>query len=270
MLPCCSLLLSCGFDSTGTSGGSPVTLADMSDTGGSTDEDGSSDRDDADAPGSVSNTGESTTSQSTGDSTSDPSSTTGLDSATEDSGETTTAEPKTAHLQNANQTSCTGPLWCVYDGNIENPTGSETWVQECFTSPLSPPYELVELHWIVAASAATLAAFDLQVREATASGPGSVIATVSVDASMGVPGEHVITLPQPVEITNTRFCVGFHFDGAGLTNAIGIAVDSDSSLSGPSWLRSPDCSVSSWTDVVVAGYSSGGNWCIDATVREIL
>lgn len=305
LLPWCfTVLVGCSLDSGG--GGQAGTLGDSaSDTESSTGDSASTNPPGSDtnsttaASDSASATGSEATSSETMSTDSGPSLTTGPEpttaptsmgstggdpSTTSDSdgttsgstgGETTAAQPQEEHLQNADQNTCTEPLWCFYNGNTADPTGDETWVQECFLATLDPPFELTEVHWFVGDTGGSPGAMDLEVREVSDGQPASPpLAIIDLPQELSTEGEHTFELPNPVQIDETRFCVGFRIPDNGSSGAVGIAVNTIGSQPGLSWLRingDSGCDVfPNWIDATTESITNDGNWCLDATIREVL
>jgi hypothetical protein len=159
-------------------------------------------------------------------------------------------------------------MWCYYPPDFFNAAGGATAGQECFTSPIGPPFDVVSIDYIVAAVRPEVQAFAIEVYGSGGGGPSAQLATFPRDASDATVGPHTFTLPTPVTVTDTRFCVGFRASGSGFAGALGLAVDTDSQIGPASWLSIPSCGAPEWSQII--GRSSPpGNWCIGADVVPV-
>jgi hypothetical protein len=177
----------------------------------------------------------------------------------------------TEPLQNTDQAACNGPFWCVWGGNVDDPTGGPLEDQECFTATLEPPFDLVQVNYVVYMSAPQLGPFELVVRRRAAAGPGAVIDTRPLEVSpWGDEGVHSLTLEEPIAIDAQSFCVGFAANGVGLQSALGIAVDIGSEVVGTTWVDfDSNCATAGFVDVVSTYEGVGeGNWCIDVVIEK--
>jgi hypothetical protein len=272
-----ALSLGCGFDSSG-SGASAASL------GGSESDDGQSEDTDPDMPSSsASETGAADASGGTSTNGNDAD-TGGVDSTStsggdetvgsaSDTGEDTDAvRPKEEYLSNTDQDTCTQPLWC-FSGAITNPTGTAFDAQGCFAATLEPPFEITQVHYTVADAGATPLGMVLEIRGTDASWPGDVVQSWDLPLELSSPGAHVFTLPQPLEWTSPRLCVGVSVPSGTSDQAVGMAIDTTGTVEQRSWLRmfgGGACSIPSWADTATSGFTPSGNWCIGTTIREIL
>lgn len=207
------------------------------------------------------------TDDGTASDTSSPGTTAQDDSSSSDGG-----EPGVHHLSNSDQTDCTQPLWCQFNADVTVPGGDPIEGQECFVSPIAPPFELTEMHYIVATTHTDLEEFALRIYERDGGPPTEVIATINLTSVEATPIEHYFELEPPVMIDTQEFCVGFAAEEPGLESAIGMAVDGDSAIAGLSFVRmegSGDCDIPDWEDASDHAPPPAGNWCMDATIREM-
>lgn len=236
---------------TGTSDTTPSTTDGPSDAG-------------TDAPTS---TTVGTSDDATADETASPSTTSVDDGSSSDGG-----EPGVHHLSNSDQTDCTQPLWCQFNGDVTVPGGDPIEGQECFVSPVAPPFELVEMHYIVAVTHTDLEEFSLRIYERDGGPPTDVVVSIPLSSVEATPIEHYFEIDPPVVIDTQEFCVGFAAEEPGLESAIGMAVDGDSQVAGVSFVRmegSGDCDIPDWEDATEHAPPPSGNWCMDATIREM-
>ena len=173
-------------------------------------------------------------------------------------------------LQNHPALECDTPLWC-FQGNPFNPVGDPTFVQECFSASLTPPFELVEVAYVVAGKSDQLAEFDLEVREFDGVRPGQLIEARPLDAvPHATDGENLLQLEDnPIVIDSQSFCVGFATHAPGLAGALGIAVDEGSQVQDVSYYRidgEQACAIETFLDVIDDQPTPTGNWCISAVV----
>jgi hypothetical protein len=264
----------CAFDSDGSGHGAslgvdpPGESGDMGNTsnGESTLSDSSA-TEGADASSASAST--STTASTTGESsTSQGEDTTGSPLDTDE--ETGPKPLQEEYLANGDHDTCTQPLWC-YSGSIDNPTGTAFDAQDCFTSTLTPPFEITHLHYTVANAGAMPVGMMLEVRELSGAQPGNPVQSWSLAPQSSMPGSYVFELPVPLLWSSSSFCAGVSVPSGTSTQAVGMAVDTGSPLAGVSWLRMfgpTGCSVPSWSDITNPEYTSSGNWCIAATIRE--
>jgi hypothetical protein len=199
--------------------------------------------------------------------TSAPSSTSVDDGSSSDGG-----DPAVHHLSNSDQTDCSQPLWCQFNGDVTVPGGDPIEGQECFVSPVAPPFELIEMHYIVAITHTDLEEFSLRIYERDGGPPTDVVVSIPLTSVEATPIEHYFELDPPVVIDTQEFCVGFAAEEPGLESAIGMAVDGDSSVPGVSFVRmegSGDCDIPDWEDATAHAPPPSGNWCMDATIREM-
>ncbi len=253
---------SSGAAETADDHGSPMVTASAS--GGATSSSGTSSSTTAESE-SATQDGTTTAPEPTTAPTTDPG------ESTQGETDATSGGRTSEHLQNTDQTACNGPFWCVYNANVNNPTGGPLEDQECFTSTLEPPFDLVEVNYVVYMSAPELGPFDLVVRRRGVSGPGAVIDAVSLQADpWGDEGPHTLTVDPPITIDDASFCVGFDANGAGLQSALGIAVDAGSDVIGTTWVDFDTyCATQGFVDVVADFDGIGeGNWCIDVVVEK--
>jgi hypothetical protein len=148
--------------------------------------------------------------------------------------------------------------------------GGPISASECFSTTLEPPFELLDVHYIVRGRSDELGSFDLQIRTLDEGEPGDVVFSQTIHPATVVMGDNVVTLTDPPQIETSEFCVGFDAPGSGLTSALGIAVDESSSLEDVSWLRmvgTGPCNLE-WEDIMEIEPNPTGNWCIDVNVRQ--
>lgn len=198
----------------------------------------------------------------------------GDDDGDDDGGddETTAAQPEVEHLQNADLDTCTQPLWCFYNGDIDYGTGDGVWSQECFEASLPPPFEITQVHYVVAETGNNPVAIDLQIRPRDGNLPGGPPTTIGLPVAYSSEGEHTFELPDPVQIDDSEFCIGFRVPDTNSDGAVGIAVDDTGTTPGLSWLRlsgSGACNVAQWLDATTDSLTGDGNWCIDVMIREV-
>lgn len=199
--------------------------------------------------------------------TSSPSTSVADDESSSDGG-----EPAVHHLSNSDQTDCTQPLWCQFNADVTVPGGDPIEGQECFVSPIAPPFELFEMHYIVATTHTDLEEFSLRIYERDGGPPTEVVVSIPLTSVEATPIEHYFDIDPPVTIDTQEFCVGFAAEEPGLESAIGMAVDGDSSVAGVSFVRmegSGDCDIPDWEDATDHAPPPAGNWCMDATIREL-
>lgn len=182
------------------------------------------------------------------------------------------SQPATYHLQHGDQTACDDPLWCFYNGNLLNPAGDPIEGQECFTAPIAPPFELVSMHYSVAAVHTDLEQFEIRVYERDGGGPTNIVEQVVLTQLDASPMEHDYEFDTPIQITTQEFCIGFATTEPGLASALGMAIDTDSTIGDASFFRMEGngaCNIPDWEDVVSFQPTPFGNWCMDAEIREI-
>lgn len=284
------LVFACSFDSSGSGGGSGDAgstdgsgSASMSATVGDSSTaaslDGSASASASTTAGTTAGTTASTTDGTTaatdegsssmsGASTSDGGSTAGEGAGSSSTG----GQPATYHLQHGDQTACDDPLWCYFNGNVLSPAGDPIEGQECFTAPISPPFELLSMHYSVAAVHTDLEDFELRVYERDGGGPSNLIEQVTLTQLDASPMEHDYEFAAPIQIDTQEFCIGFATTAPGLASALGMAVDTDSTVGDASFFRMEGngaCNVPDWEDVVSFQPNPFGNWCMDAEIREI-
>jgi hypothetical protein len=259
----CTLATACTFGSEGASAGNSIgdgptdNASDPSATSNDDDDDGVGTAGSASAGGS--------TSGPTATMTMPPDPDTGGDStgpSVDDTG--TSDEP--VHVQHGDHGTCDLPMWCYWVPNYFDPAGGATAGQECFTSPIGPPFDVVSIDYIVAAVAPEMQTFSNEVYGS--GGPTAQLATFPRNASDATVGPHTFVLPTPVTITDTRFCVGFRAPGPGLSGSLGVAVDTNSQIGPASWLSIPTCGAAEWSQII-GNSSPPGNWCIGADVVPV-
>jgi hypothetical protein len=269
------VLAACGFETGGIGSGSASVGSHGGDDAGSETASnesasasaGSSDATDATSPTDPSDSVDSTvTAVDSGDATSSSSAT------TDDDGTTTSGGAMVHHLMPTTQSACNEPLWC-FVGDVWNEYGDPTYGQQCFTSPVAPPFELISVHYIVADVAPELTGFQLEVHSRDESGPTDTIAFEQKTAADATPGNHEHVFATPVQIVDSQFCVGFAAPSLGLAGALGMAVDIGTSVSDVSFIRlegPTGCAIPLWSDVIDdRDPIPSGNWCIDVQIREI-
>jgi hypothetical protein len=173
-------------------------------------------------------------------------------------------------VEHGSQTACDDPLWCAYNGMIDVPAGGPIEGQECFMAPVAPPYELIAMHYSVAAVHTDLETFELRIYGWDGDLPTDVITSIELNSTYASPMEHDYDFEPTIEIDTMGFCVGFATSEPGLASAIGMAVDTDSALPDVSFVRMEGmCDAPDWQDVIDSGLMPIGNWCMDATIRTI-
>lgn len=193
-------------------------------------------------------------------------------STTDDGSSSDGGKPATHHLMNSDQTQCGDPLWCFYNGNVEVPAGDPIEGQECFVSPVAPPFELIEMHYIVASTHTDLEDFQLRVYERDGGAPTQLVEAIDATSVEASPIEHYYEFDPPLVIDTQEFCVGFGAFEPGLASSIGMAVDTASAVPDVSYVRmegSGACDIPDWEDASMHDPPPAGNWCMDATIREL-
>lgn len=179
-------------------------------------------------------------------------------------------EPVEHHVEHGTQSACDEPLWCAYNGQIDTPAGGPIEGVECFLAPVDPPYELIAMHYSVAALHTDVEEFELRIYAWEGDEPTDLLSSVSLNSSFASPMEHDYDFDDAIEIDTIGFCVGFATTEPGLASALGMAVDADSALPDVSFIRMEGmCSIPDWEDVIDSGLMPLGNWCMDATIRTI-
>lgn len=179
-------------------------------------------------------------------------------------------EPEEHHVQHGRQEACDEPLWCFYNGMIEVPAGGPIEGQECFVSPVAPPYEVSAMHYSVASLHTELETFELRVYAWDGGDPGAQLGAVELNSLAASPMEHEHVFEPAIVVDTNGFCVGFAATEPGLASAIGMAVDTASTIEDVSFIRTEGaCEAPMWTEVIGSGALPTGNWCMDATVRTI-
>ncbi len=283
------LVFACSFDSSGSGGGSgdagstggsgsaSSTSATVGDSSTAASLDGSASASASTTAGTTASTTAGTTdgtTTATGDGSSSTSGSASSDggSTAGDGSSSTGGQPATYHLQHGDQTACDDPLWCYFNGNVLSPAGDPIEGQECFTAPISPPFELLSMHYSVAAVHTDLEDFELRVYERDGGGPSNLIEQVVLTQLDASPMEHDYEFAAPIQIDTQEFCIGFATTAPGLASALGMAVDTDSTVGDASFFRMEGngaCNVPDWEDVVSFQPNPFGNWCMDAEIREI-
>lgn len=180
--------------------------------------------------------------------------------------------PTMHHLGNSDQTECGDPLWCFYNGMVDVPAGDPIEGQECFVSPIEPPFELIEMHYIVASTHTDLEAFELRIYARDGGAPMRLIESIDATSVEASPIEHYYQFDPPIVIDSQEFCVGFGAFEPGLASSIGMAVDTASAVPDVSYVRmegSGACDIPEWEDATMHVPAPAGNWCIDATILSI-
>lgn len=274
-------VLACNFDSggaaDGTSDGSGSTGADTTTTAStgpstssptSTTASTSTSANTTNATDDV--TGEPTGSVDGSSSSADGSSSASATNGSEESSSTGPGEPVEHHVEHGTQSACDDPLWCAYNGDIHTPAGGPIEGVECFLAPVDPPYELIAMHYSVAALHTDVEDFELRIYAWEGDVPTDLLSSVPLNSSYASPMEHDYDFDRAIEIDTIGFCVGFATSEPGLASALGMAVDADSALPDVSFIRMEGmCSIPDWQDVIDSDLTPLGNWCMDATIRTI-
>lgn len=178
--------------------------------------------------------------------------------------------PEEHHVQHGDQAACDEPLWCFFNGMIEVPAGGPIEGQECFVAPVDPPYEVSAMHYSVASLHTELETFELRVYAWDGGDPTEQLAAVELNSLAASPMEHEHVFEPAIQVDTAGFRVGFAATEPGLASAIGMAVDTTSTIEDVSFIRTEGaCDAPTWQEVIGAGVEPTGNWCIDATVRTI-
>lgn len=257
--------------STGTDSEGPTTTVDptattqptTADTTATTTNPGTDATDDA------TTTAPDTTTAST---SADGTDTAGTTMASAESGSSSGGEGQTFNVMNGDQASCDEPLWCYYNGNIMIPAGDPIEGQECFVAPIEPPFELIEMHYIVATTHTELEAFQLRIYARDGGAPTRLIQAIDATSVEASPIEHYYEIEPPIVIDTQEFCVGFGAFEDGVASSIGMAIDPTSAIDAVSYVRmegSGECDIPDWEDATTHEPAPAGNWCIDATIRSI-
>jgi hypothetical protein len=269
-----AVLAACGFDTGGIGSGTATLGPDGSEDAGtetasSASASASAASNDATGPTDATDPGDSVDSTVTAVDSGDAS---GSTSASTDDGGTTGGGAMVHHLMSTDQSACNEPLWCFVD-DVWNEYGDPIYGQQCFTSPVAPPFELISVHYIVADVAPELLGFQLEVHSRDETGPTGTIAFEQKSAADATPGHHEHVFATPVQIVESQFCVGFATPYVGLAAALGMAVDIGTSVSDVSFIRlegPTGCAIPLWSDVIDdRDPIPSGNWCIDVQIREI-
>jgi hypothetical protein len=274
----CALLgaLACNFESSGGGTGSGDASGSTSDTDGTVTSGPSTS-----APTTTGNTSASETHASTGEPStgeqsgpSDASTTAVADgstgSAADDASSSSGGEPEEHHVQHGTQSACDEPLWCSYNGMIDVPAGGPIEGQECFLAPVEPPFELIAMHYSVASVHTELETFELRVYGWEGDEPTRQLGSIELNSLGATPMEHDYVFEPAIQIDTAGFCVGFATTEMGLASALGMAVDTDSTIDDVSFIRMEGpCDAPTWQEVIGAGLDPTGNWCMDATIRTI-
>ena len=270
--------IACGFDTGGVATGTGSVGASTSSEGGDTSPvtnptASATDPDDSTSPTDPSATVDSTATDvdTTEGSTSVATSTS---TASDEQGSTTgSSVPMVHHLTTTDQSACNEPLWC-FTGSVWTEYGDPIYGQQCFTSPIAPPFELISVHYVVADVAPELTGFILEVHARDENGPTDILAFEQRPAADATAGSHDHVFETPIQIDDASFCVGFATPYEGLAAALGMAVDDGTAVGDASFIRlegPTGCAIPLWTDVIDdLDPEPSGNWCIDVHIREIL
>ncbi len=168
---------------------------------------------------------------------------------------------------------CSEPLWCYVNPNVNVPAGGATWAQECFTTDMQPPFELVEFEFVLRGLAVPqVTNVALQVYERVpGGGPASAIEARPLDVPMLEYGLNTITLDDPITITTQDFCLGLAAPDPGLGGSLGVSVNPTSSLPNVSYIRllgDGQCYLPGWQEVISLNPYPSGNWCIRGTIAK--
>jgi hypothetical protein len=208
----------------------------------------------------------------TADPTTDDASTSGETMSSAESGSSSGGEAQTFHLMNGDQATCDEPLWCYYNGNVTIPAGDPIEGQECFVAPIEPPFELIEMHYIVASTHTELEDFQLRFYAREGGAPTRLIDAIDLTSVEASPIEHYYAIEPPIVIDSQEFCVGFGAFEDGVASSIGMAIDTASAIADVSYVRmegTGECDIPDWEDATTHEPAPAGNWCIDATIRSI-
>ncbi len=131
---------------------------------------------------------------------------------------------------------------------------------------------LREVRYFIGATEPELNNVELQVYTRGGNGPVTLLysQTLNVASDMTV-GDHTITLNNVWLNNSNSFCVGLAAPNNGKSGALGVAVDTNSSSVGVSYLKleaSGACYLPQWNDVLVLKPNPHGNWCITAKIMQ--
>lgn len=281
LLAAFSCVLACNFDSGGAADGTSEASGSTGSETSATASTGPSTSSPTTTTGNTSASTSATTTDGTDDATGEPtssvdgssSSADGSSSASTDAGESSSTgpgEPVEHHVEHGTQSACDDPLWCAYNGDIDTPAGGPIEGVECFLAPVDPPYELIAMHYSVAALHTEVEGFELRVYAWDGDVPTDLLSSVALNSSFASPMEHDYAFDDAIAIDTVGFCVGFATTEPGLASALGMAVDADSALPDVSFIRMDGmCSIPDWQDVIDSDLVPLGNWCMDATIRTI-
>ncbi len=184
-------------------------------------------------------------------------------------------EPETEHVINYNEgAACDLPFWCHQAGNLNNGILVNTEAGECFEPQLPPPYELTSVRYKLWGAIGPLAnSLALRVLSAEGDEPPQLVASVSLDEpGLASVGDHELELAEPILIEGDRFCVVLD-GGQNGASAMGVAIDKTSEVLDSSYIRLPSpvegCFFPDYTDLFDIDAVNHGNWCVDATIREL-
>jgi hypothetical protein len=180
---------------------------------------------------------------------------------------TSTGGPESMHLQHGTHATCNQPMWCIYNGNLYDPAGGPHAGQECFVSPY-PSAQITAIDYDVAAVAAELAYWSLEVYTVGGGMPNTLVQAIPMTGPDATVGHHHVVVEPPIPLSDTRFCVGFRTTGPALQGALGMASSEDSQDPGESWFIADDCSVYYWSDVIYTVGQPRGNWCISVDLES--
>ncbi|HWB82179.1 MAG TPA: hypothetical protein VG755_44755 [Nannocystaceae bacterium] len=278
LLAALTCVLACNFDSGGAADGSSEgsggtgseTTTTASTSSPTTTTGNTSASTSATTNGTDDVTGEPTSSVDGSSSSVDGSSSASTTTDGEASSSTGPGEPVEHHVEHGTQSACDDPLWCAYNGDIYTPAGGPIEGVECFIAPVDPPYELIAMHYSVAALHTDVEQFELRIYAWEGDVPTDLLSSVTLNSSFASPMEHDYDFDDAIAIDTIGFCVGFATTEPGLASAVGMAVDADSALPDVSFIRMDGmCSIADWEDVIDSGLMPLGNWCMDATIRTI-
>lgn len=181
-------------------------------------------------------------------------------------------EPMTFELKHyPDLAQCDFPFWCVYNGDINNPSSAENWDAECFAAPVAPPFTVTRVGFAVFGStggpSATLEFHEYDNNTSHPVVPPFQSVNIGVVDSTGYKS---FPIDPPVVVNVQRFCISVH---SGTPNGpqLGLATDDVLAPAGQTFfgmLGPQNCNFSTFTDLSTVNSSSKTQWCIDATIAK--
>lgn len=199
--------------------------------------------------------------------------TTGTGDPTTTTASTGAPEPMTHELKHyPDLAQCDFPFWCVFNGEINNPSSAENWDAECFAAPIDPPFTVSRVGFAVFGSkGGPSATLDFHEYDNNASHP--VMAPFQ-SVNIGVvdsPGYKSFPIDPPVVVNVQRFCISVH-SGQQYGPQLGLATDDVLAPAGQTFVGikgPPGCEIGTFTDLSTVNSSTKTQWCIDATIAEV-